>query len=394
MERKEVLVSVVVPVYKTEKYLDDCVQSILGQDYPALEILLIDDGSPDGCPALCDGYAAAHENVSVIHQENRGLGLSRNTGMDAAHGKYIFFIDSDDCLDGKGAIRLLVDKAEREQADITVGCYRRFNESGCRQVNRHHLHGGEYTRTVDFRFKGFYMYGHLAHNWGQLYRREFLDAHDLRCRAYPFTQDKAHNMDCYVYRPRYAFIEDSIYLYRVNEESVTFRYKENMMPVWIAIAADFNRFLKQRGIGEDYGDWVCLHLFFGSFFLVKQELQFKEHGIRESVRVMKRYGEEPLVREAMAALAKGRYIREISAVSWRLMIRAAALIFHIRAYALFAAGIALLRKLGVDSKITDSRNKKTRNKKARNKKARNKKAWNKKARNRNKKAEGAQGVWP
>ena len=356
MDKREVLVSIVVPVYKTEKYLADCMQSILGQDYPELEILLIDDGSPDNCPALCEGYAAAHGNVSVIHQKNKGLGLSRNTGMDAAHGKYIFFIDSDDCLDGAAAIRLLVEKAEEEQADITVGCYRRFGESGFRQVNRHHLHGGEYTRTVDFRFKGFYMYGHLAHNWGQLYRKEFLDAHDLRCRAYPFTQDKAHNMDCYVYHPRYAFIEDSIYLYRVNEESVTFRYKENLMPVWTAIAADFNEFLEQRGIEEDYGDWTALHLFFGSFFLVKQELQFQDHGIRQGVRVIRKYGQEPLVREAMAALAKGRYLREISVISWRFVIRAAAFLFHIRAYGLFVAGIALLRNLGVDGKITESRN--------------------------------------
>lgn len=358
MAQKDVLVSIIVPVYKTEKYLDDCMQSILKQDYPTLEILLIDDGSPDNCPALCDGYAAAYENVSVIHQENKGLGLSRNTGMYASHGKYMFFIDSDDCLDGTSAIRLLVERAEKEQADITVGCYRRFNDSGYRQVNSHHLHGGEYTRTVDFRFKGFYMYGHLAHNWGQLYKKEFLDKHDLRCRAYPFTQDKAHNMDCYVYQPKYAFIEDSIYLYRVNEESVTFRYKENMMPVWIAIASDFNDFLKQRGIERDYGDWTSMHLFFGSFFLVKQELQFKKRGIREGVRTMKRYGEEPIVREAMGALARGKYIKEISVSSWRFMIRIGSAIFHIRAYTLFVIGIALLRKLRVDGRITESRNKK------------------------------------
>lgn len=358
MEQSKAVVSIVVPVYKTEKYLDACVKSILRQDYPALEILLIDDGSPDNCPAICDGYAAAYENVRVIHQENKGLGLSRNTGMYAASGKYLFFIDSDDCLDGAAAIRLLVERAEAEQADITVGCYRRFNDSGIRRTNSHHLHGGEYTETVDFRFKGFYMYGHLAHNWGQLYKKEFLDAHDLRCRAYPFTQDKAHNMDCYVYHPKYAFIEDSIYLYRVNEESVTFRYKENLMPVWISIAADFNQFMEDRGIQGDYGDWTALHIFFGSFFLVKQELQFKKKGIREGTRVMEQYGKNPLVRESMAALAKGRYINEISAFSWRVMIRTASIVFHLRAYFLFTAGIALLRKLRVDGRITDSRNKK------------------------------------
>lgn len=354
------LVSIIVPVYKTQQYLDECMRSILRQRYREIEVILVDDGSPDGCPALCDGYANDYGYVSVIHQKNMGLGLSRNSGMAAAHGKYLFFVDSDDCLDGEDAIGLLVEKAESEQADITVGNYRRFNENGIMEVNRHHLRGGDYTKTADFRFKGFYMYGHLAHNWGQLYRKDFLDKYDLRCRAYPFTQDKAHNMSCYVYDPKYAFVEDSIYLYRVNEGSVTFRYKSNLMPVWIAIAADFNAFLKERGLAADCGDWTAFHLFFGSFFMVKQELQFKEHGVREGVKTMRRYGEEELVRTAMSELSRGKYLNEISARSWRIVIRAAAFIFHIRAYRLFVLGIALLRAFGVDARITDTRNKRKR----------------------------------
>ncbi len=353
---EDVLVSIIVPVYKTEKYLDQCMKSIQGQHYPSLEIILVDDGSPDRCPAMCDGYAREDDRVRVIHQENKGLGLSRNTGMEAARGKYLFFIDSDDCLDGEDAIRILVEKAEREQADITLGNYRRFGPKGIMKVNSHHLHGGDYTRTVDFRFKGFYMYGHLAYNWGKLYRKEFLDCHDLKCRAYPFTQDKPHNMSCYVYKPRYAFLEESVYLYRVNEDSVTFRYKPNLMPVWIAIAEDFQGFLEERGIEEDYGDWTAFHLFFGSFFLVKQELQAGKHGIREGIQVMRRYGRQPLVREMMGALAKGSYVREISSVSWRIVIRWAAFLLHIRAYRIFVAGIWMLRKAGIDAHITASRN--------------------------------------
>lgn len=352
---EQALVSLIIPVYKTEQYLDECMQSILKQKYPALEIILIDDGSPDSSPAMCDGYAKEYENVRVIHQENMGLGLSRNTGMAAAHGKYLFFIDSDDCLDGENAIAILVEKAEAEQADITVGNYRRFHDGGIMQPSRHHLHGGTYTRTVDFRFKGFYMYGHLAHNWGQLYQKAFLDRYDLKCRAYPFTQDKPHNMSCYAYEPHYAFVEESIYLYRVNEESVTFRYKQNLMPVWIAIATDFQEFLKARELHEDYGDWIAFHIFFGSFFLVKQELQFQKHGILESIKVMRRFGKEAVVREAMAALAKGRYLKEISARSWRIVIRMAAVLFHIHAYWLFVTGIWLIRAVGVDTHITQRR---------------------------------------
>lgn len=348
-------VSVIIPVYKTERFLDACMHSVLSQTYPALEIILVDDGSPDQCPEICDKYAEKYSNVKVIHQPNRGQGFSRNMGMGAAKGKYILFVDSDDCLDGEDAVAKLAACAEQKKADIVVGGFRRFHDGEISAVNVHHLKEDPYTKTVDFRFKGFYMYGHLAYDWGKLYRKSFLDKYSLTCREYPFTQDKAHNMECLACEPVYAFIDDSVYLYRVNEESVTFRYKENLMPVWISIATDFRDFLKERNIQKKYWDLMAFHIFFGSFFLVKQELQFKKHGITESARVLKEYGKNPFVKKAMLSLAKGKYIREIEPRSWKLVIRASALLFSIHAYRIFAAGIALLRKLQIDSKITRKR---------------------------------------
>lgn len=352
---KKPTVSIIVPVYKTEQYLKECIDSILKQDYPAIEIILIDDGSPDNCPALCDWYARQYPNIQSIHQNNAGLGLSRNTGMDASSGKYIFFLDSDDCMDGAHAISRLAAEAEANNADIVTGSFRRFHGKTISETNFHHLRDGNYTKTVDFRFKGFYMYGHLAYNWGKLYRKSFLKKHNLKCRAYPFTQDKAHNTACCACSPVYAFIPDSVYLYRVNEGSVTFRYKENFMPVWISIASDFQKFLKERRIKGNYGDLMAFHIFFGSFFLVKQELQYKEHGIRSSVKMLKHYGKHPFVRKAMAALAKGRYVGKISPITWKLVIRTTAIFFTLHLYWPLACGIALLRKLQIDERITKAR---------------------------------------
>lgn len=353
MERPTV--SIIIPAYKTEQYLDECMDSVFKQDYPCLEIILVDDGSPDSCPVLCDQYAEQYENVRVIHQSNCGLGLSRNAGMAASSGEYIFFLDSDDCLDGNGAISRLVKCAEEKGADIVVAGFRRFNASMVSGVNTHHLHDGDYTRTVDFRFKGFYMYGHLSYNWGKLYSRSFLEEHDLKCRAYPFTQDKAHNMACCAYEPVYAFVEGSVYLYRVNESSVTFRYKENLMPVWISIAKDFQEFLQERNIKRNYGDFLALHIIFGCFFLVKQELQFKKHGILESVKVLKKYGEDPFVKKELLKLAKGKYLNEIREFSWKVLLRTASILLVIHFYWLFVMGIAILRKLRIDEGITKSR---------------------------------------
>lgn len=93
------LISVIVPVYGVEKYLEKCVSSICGQTYNNLEIILVDDGSPDRCPQICDMLASKDPRIFVIHKQNGGLSSARNAGMDACHGEYIGFVDSDDYLE-------------------------------------------------------------------------------------------------------------------------------------------------------------------------------------------------------------------------------------------------------------------------------------------------------
>ena len=90
------LITVIIPIYKVEKYLPKCLDSVLAQTYSNLEIILVDDGSPDNCGAICDEYAARDSRIRVIHKENGGLSSARNSGIDICRGKYISFIDSDD----------------------------------------------------------------------------------------------------------------------------------------------------------------------------------------------------------------------------------------------------------------------------------------------------------
>ena len=105
----EPLVSVIVPVYNVEKYLNKCVDSIVNQTYKNLEIILVDDGSPDNCPQMCDDWAEKDSRIKVIHKENGGVSSARNTGLDKANGEYISFIDSDDYID-KDMFKTLLDK--------------------------------------------------------------------------------------------------------------------------------------------------------------------------------------------------------------------------------------------------------------------------------------------
>lgn len=92
------LISVIVPIYNVEKYLDRCVDSIINQTYKNLEIILVDDGSPDNCPKMCDDYAKIDNRIKVVHKENGGLSDARNAGMEVATGEYVSFIDSDDYI--------------------------------------------------------------------------------------------------------------------------------------------------------------------------------------------------------------------------------------------------------------------------------------------------------
>lgn len=112
-------VSVVIPVYNVEKFLRDCVDSVRKQTFQGFEIILVDDGATDNSPALCDAYARECENIRVIHRENGGLSAARNTGLAAAKGKYVYFLDSDDWI-VPHALQTLIDIAERENADAVL----------------------------------------------------------------------------------------------------------------------------------------------------------------------------------------------------------------------------------------------------------------------------------
>lgn len=117
--------SVVIPVYKVEEYLDQCVQSVVEQTYRRLEILLVDDGSPDRCGAMCDDWAKKDDRIRVIHQENGGLSDARNTGIRHAGGDYVLFLDSDDWWEQNTVLETLAKQLEKTPVDVLTYNYRK-----------------------------------------------------------------------------------------------------------------------------------------------------------------------------------------------------------------------------------------------------------------------------
>ena len=121
--------SIIVPIYNVAPYLHKCVDSLLMQDISNYEIILVDDGSPDECPRICDAYAEKHSNIHVIHQENAGLSAARNIGVAKAQGDYIWFVDSDDYVE-PNVLGVLMEQIERDKLDVLRFRYQNVRENG------------------------------------------------------------------------------------------------------------------------------------------------------------------------------------------------------------------------------------------------------------------------
>lgn len=136
--------SVIVPVYKAEQYLKRCIDSILEQEYKNIELILVDDGSPDACPGICDQYQEKDERVIVCHQQNSGVAVARNSGIRIATGDYITFVDSDDYID-KEMYSSMLKKIEQYHCDVVMcDCIKEFGTHT--ELYTHDIRGGYYSR--------------------------------------------------------------------------------------------------------------------------------------------------------------------------------------------------------------------------------------------------------
>lgn len=171
--------SIIIPVYNVEKYIHKCLESVLNQNTEDYEVILVDDGSPDNCPKICDEYARRYDNISVIHQENAGLSQARNAGIEAAKGDYIVFLDSDDWI-VDGCLNIFISVADEYKPDIIVGKARTIDDSGnIKDKKQYNLAKGlysidEYLELLKLKRN------YIACAPFNIYNRIFLNDHHLR----------------------------------------------------------------------------------------------------------------------------------------------------------------------------------------------------------------------
>lgn len=201
----ECLVSVIIPVYNTEKYLRKCVDSVRNQTYQNLEIWLVDDGSTDSSGAICDEYAQKDSRIYVIHKENAGQGMARNAALDRCTGKYIAFVDSDDWIE-LSYVEKLVFEIERADADICICGY--YGHTGIKTVNVAHAHCVLYSTYTIMKHK-VTTTDITGVPWDKLYRRHLLES--IRYPAVRANEDAYLISDVLQLCKRAVIIEDCLY---------------------------------------------------------------------------------------------------------------------------------------------------------------------------------------
>lgn len=240
----EPLISIIVPVYQVEAYLGRCVESLLAQTYEHLEIILVDDGSLDGCPGLCEAYAGKDARVRVIHQKNAGLSGARNTGIDAAEGAYLAFVDSDDYV-AKDFIRTLYDLMQETGSAVSQcrfayvrgeelpgeegGDYRIYR--GARLLEQ--LYGPEKEATC------------FVVAWNKLYRRELFE--EIRYPLGRIHEDEATTYRLFHKGGKLVFTDRVLYGYFTdNSGSITSVFSGKRLQ-WLTAHEERIAFFKEHG---------------------------------------------------------------------------------------------------------------------------------------------------
>ena len=209
-------ISVIIPIYNVQEYLPKCIESVLQQTYHNLEIILVDDGSPDKCGKICEAYAKKDNRIRVIHKKNEGVSSARNTGLEYASGEYISFIDSDDWIT-KNAYQVLYQGMKRYDADCAVGkCIHVIDKKGTLRPQKSPAQAVR-CETPEETIKNTLLTGSAI--WNRLYKRKIFEK--LRFPADRINDDEFIALRAYAKCNKIVFLNQDTYYYRIRKNSIT-----------------------------------------------------------------------------------------------------------------------------------------------------------------------------
>lgn len=253
--------SVVVPVYNVEKYIGEMIESLQKQTLRDLEIILVDDGSPDNSGAICDEYAAKDERIKVIHKPNGGVGAARNDGLDAATGEWIVFCDSDDWVEADAFEKLIL-LGEKHEADVVFGdanlvygdtvqktqFYKdEFVTSDRNLIDQ--LIAADFSRTYCYNPPEAGPAFGYGGPWNKVVRRQLLVDHEIRfdLRVKGIFDDILYTAYVFAAAQTIAYAHVPVYNYRQLGSSITHSYKANLLEINEAIFNSWQEFMEKHG---------------------------------------------------------------------------------------------------------------------------------------------------
>ena len=275
-------ISVIVPIYKIENYLDNCITSIVNQTFKNLEIILVDDGSPDNCPQICDEWAAKDNRIKVIHKKNEGLIEARKSGVDIATGDYITFVDGDDWIDFT-MYEKVANAIDKHNPDCVITqffyAFENKNNRSDYLLNKSFYNRDELENEVfpKMLFAGrFYQFGIYPNCWTKVFKKQIIDKYlfnvDSNIRL---GEDIAFTYPCLLECKSLAFIDEPLYYYRQNPESMTASYDSRLYDIYLLpykalFSEKYYKYFKQQ---------LPYYLLYLTNFVIRNELS-KANGKR------------------------------------------------------------------------------------------------------------------
>lgn len=294
--------SIIVPIYKVEKYLRKCVESILSQTYDDFELVLVDDGSPDSCPAICDEYAAKDSRIKVVHKSNGGLVAARKAGLECSFGNYVFFVDGDDwiCKDCLEQINHII---ERFAPDIvSFSDFYSATDDGAKRTSIGKRYNGVYDKArlsaevySDLFFcRGEFAFGITPSLWSKVIRRDIISeflkntSEDIR-----MGEDWVVTLPCMLAANSVFFTDICSYYYRKTPTSMTNSFDVSAPKRIASLLAMLRERIADVGV-ENINDQISLY----AVFIVKFTLSNLVRGssnIREDLKQFNILWEDPLL---------------------------------------------------------------------------------------------------
>lgn len=269
-------ISVIVPIYKVEKYLEKCIKSIINQTFSDLEIILVDDGSPDNCPHICDDFARQDSRITVIHKENGGLVSARQAGLEKAQGELVAFVDGDDWIEPDMYERAVC-ALDKTGADIAITQF--YYSYPDKEIKSEYKLKKEFYTKEDIKneiipsmlFTGkYYDFGIYPNCWTKIIRRSLLEKHlpsvDKRIKM---GEDAAFTYACIMEAKSLCFVDDALYHYIINYDSMTKKYDPALNDIFLL---PYNALLNaSRRLGADLSGQLPYYLLYLVNFVVRNE---------------------------------------------------------------------------------------------------------------------------